>query len=237
MKTFTKFMLAASIGGVLQSAPVAACDGAPFIGEVCPVAFNFAPRGWATTSGQLLAINQNDALFSILGTVYGGDGRTTFGLPDTRSRVVIGAGQGPGLQDYRLGVKGGTEYVTLVVANMPSHSHVATTALTDVASSIDVAAQIHASSGNANQSAPGGNVLAVAPGTNTMYRNYDSSLPQVAMNAASVNYTLALPSSISASATTETTSAAGGSRKHSNMSPSLGLYWVIATLGTYPSRS
>lgn len=86
---------------------------------------NFAPRSWATCSGQLLAISQNSALFSLLGTTYGGDGRTSFGLPDLRGRVAIGAGQGPGLSNYRLGQRGGLEVVTLNVLQIPSHTHTA----------------------------------------------------------------------------------------------------------------
>jgi microcystin-dependent protein len=84
---------------------------------------NFAPRGWAFCDGQLLAVSQNDALFSLLGTVYGGDGRTTFGLPDLRGRLPIHAGHGPGLSERRLGAKGGTEKVTLTVNQLPSHPH------------------------------------------------------------------------------------------------------------------
>jgi len=95
----------------------------PFIGEIIMFGGNFAPRGWAFCDGQLLAISSHSALFSILGTTYGGDGRTTFGLPDMRGRVPIHPGNGPGLSDYRLGQKGGRELVTLSVANLPSHSH------------------------------------------------------------------------------------------------------------------
>jgi microcystin-dependent protein len=90
---------------------------------------NFAIRGCALAQGQLLEISSNTALFSILGTTYGGDGRTTFGLPDTRGRSVIGAGTGPGLSEVHLGETGGTETVTLSVTNLPAHSHTATTAL------------------------------------------------------------------------------------------------------------
>lgn len=95
----------------------------PFVGEIRMFAGNFAPQGWAFCDGQLLAVSQNDALFSLLGTIYGGDGRTTFGLPDLRGRVPIHAGQGPGLSERRLGSKGGEEKVTLTVNQLPSHSH------------------------------------------------------------------------------------------------------------------
>ncbi len=86
----------------------------PYLGEIRMFAGNFAPRGWALCDGQLLAVNQNDALFSLLGTMYGGDGRTTFGVPDLRGRVPMHAGTGPGLTQKRLGQKGGSEVLTLL---------------------------------------------------------------------------------------------------------------------------
>ena len=95
----------------------------PFVGEIRMFAGNFAPRGWAFCDGQLLATSQNDALFSLLGTIYGGDGRTTFGLPDLRGRIPIHAGTGPGLSPRRLGAKAGAEKVTLTVNELPSHTH------------------------------------------------------------------------------------------------------------------
>lgn len=93
------------------------------IGEIRMFGGNFAPRTWALCDGQLLPISQNTALFSILGTTYGGDGRTTFGLPDLRSRVPMHPGTGPGLSSRRLGAKGGTESNTLDINQMPSHGH------------------------------------------------------------------------------------------------------------------
>jgi microcystin-dependent protein len=95
----------------------------PFIGQIIMFAGNFAPRGWAFCDGQLLPIAQNSALFSILGTTYGGDGRSTFALPDLRGRVPLHPGRGPGLSEVRLGDKGGAESVTLTEAQLPSHSH------------------------------------------------------------------------------------------------------------------
>ena len=95
----------------------------PFVGEIRMFAGNFAPRGWAYCDGQLLAVSQNDALFSLFGTIYGGDGRTTFGLPDLRGRFPIHAGQGPGLSNRRLGSKGGAETVTVTANQLPSHTH------------------------------------------------------------------------------------------------------------------
>jgi microcystin-dependent protein len=95
----------------------------PFLGEVAVFGFNFCPRGWAATEGQLLPIAQNTALFALLGTTYGGDGRTTFALPDLRGRVVLAPGAGPGLSNYILGELGGTETSLLSVAEMPVHAH------------------------------------------------------------------------------------------------------------------
>jgi microcystin-dependent protein len=95
----------------------------PFVGEIRMFASNFAPHGWAFCDGQLLAISQNDVLFSLLGTIYGGDGRTTFGLPDLRGRIPIHAGNGPGLSSRQLGAKAGEETVTLTVNQIPNHSH------------------------------------------------------------------------------------------------------------------
>jgi microcystin-dependent protein len=95
----------------------------PFIGEIRLVPFNFAPRGWAICDGQLLPINQNQALFALLGTEYGGDGRTTFALPDLRGRVALGAGQAPGGSSYPLGATGGLETVALTTLQLPGHTH------------------------------------------------------------------------------------------------------------------
>jgi len=95
----------------------------PFIGTVMMFGGNFAPRGWSLCEGQLLAISSHSALFSILGTIYGGDGRTTFALPDLRGRTALQHGNGPGLPSYRLGQRGGTERNTLLTVNLPPHNH------------------------------------------------------------------------------------------------------------------
>jgi microcystin-dependent protein len=95
----------------------------PFVGEIRMFAGNFAPRGWAFCDGELLAIAQNNALFSLFGTVYGGDGRTTFGLPDLRGRLPLHAGTGLGLSPRTLGSHGGSETETLTVNQLPSHTH------------------------------------------------------------------------------------------------------------------
>lgn len=118
----------------------------PYIGEIMIVGFNFAPRAWAECNGQLLPIAQNTALFSLLGTTFGGDGRTTFALPELRGRDAVHVGTGPGLSNIRWGQKGGVEDVTLNATQIPSHTHT-----------------LRAYSGNANQRNPGGHVLAAEP--------------------------------------------------------------------------
>ena len=95
----------------------------PFVAEVRMFAFNFAPTGWAMCNGQLLPIAQNTALFSLLGTTYGGDGKSTFALPDMQGNAAIHPGQGPGLSLYDLGQMGGEETVTLLESEIPSHTH------------------------------------------------------------------------------------------------------------------
>jgi microcystin-dependent protein len=95
----------------------------PFIGQIQAFGFNFPPRGWAFCDGQLLSISQNAALFSLLGTTYGGDGRTTFALPDLRGRSIVHAGQGPGLNSITQGEREGSENIILTVNNLPAHNH------------------------------------------------------------------------------------------------------------------
>jgi microcystin-dependent protein len=95
----------------------------PFLGEIRLFPYTFEPRGWAFCNGQILSISQNTALFALIGTIYGGDGRTTFALPDLRGRVAVSAGAGPGLSTYEIGQVGGEESVSLSEAQMPAHKH------------------------------------------------------------------------------------------------------------------
>ena len=103
----------------------------PFMGELRLLGFNFAPRGWAQCNGQLMSIAQNSALFSLLGTTYGGDGVQTFGLPDLRGRTPLHMGQGPGLTFKSQGEISGTESVTLTPQQMPVHNHLVTASSDD----------------------------------------------------------------------------------------------------------
>jgi microcystin-dependent protein len=125
--------IAAAVGALLLSRPKAAVAGVestlsvdPWIGEIALVPFNFPPKGWAFCNGQLLPINQNQALFALIGTYYGGDGITTFALPDLRGRSPVHQGQGPGLSSYVIGQTGGLENVTLGIPQIPAHTHQAT---------------------------------------------------------------------------------------------------------------
>ena len=96
----------------------------PFLGEIRPVPYNFAPLGWAFCQGQILPISQNTALFALLGTTYGGNGTTTFALPDLRGRIPVNKGQAPGLSNIQLGEQAGVEDLTLLTSQLPAHSHV-----------------------------------------------------------------------------------------------------------------
>ena len=124
----------------------------PLLGEIKMFAGTFAPRGWALCQGQLISITQNSALFSILGTTYGGDGRTTFGLPDLRGRVPVGMGQGPGLTLRSLGEMSGEERHALLQSEMPAHVH-----------------PQPSNSGNGDQRGPGGNFPAASDQRNNQY--------------------------------------------------------------------
>jgi microcystin-dependent protein len=105
-----------------------------FVGEIGIFGFNFAPRGWAFCQGQLLPISQNTALFSLLGTQYGGDGKSNFALPDLQGRLAIGQGVGPGLPNFNIGETGGSETTTLLTSEIPAHTHGGGASLTQAAS-------------------------------------------------------------------------------------------------------
>jgi microcystin-dependent protein len=125
-RSFLKRLFALTAGGAALAAVKpreARADGDPWVGEIALVGFNFAPVGWALCNGQLLPIVQNQALFALLGTTFGGDGITTFALPDLRGRVPIHMGQGPGLSSFTMGQVGGLESVTLLGTQIPQHTH------------------------------------------------------------------------------------------------------------------
>lgn len=132
----------------------------PFIASIILFGGNFAPRGWAFCQGQILSIAQNTALFSLLGTTYGGNGQTTFALPDLRGRVPIHPGQGPGLSSYSLGQMGGTETTTLLSTNIPAHTHA-----------------LNAVSETGDKPTPQGNFLAATGALDPEYRSTGTVVP------------------------------------------------------------
>lgn len=179
----------------------------PYLGEIKMFGGNFAPRNWAFCDGQLLAIAQNQSLFSLLGTIYGGDGRTSFALPDLRGRIPINPGQGPGLSNRSIGSKFGGEQDTLLTNEIPGHSHTAT-------------GQARCKDGNGNTDQAAGHIWSEDLGTSSA--TYTTNGADDVMAADSVAVTL---------------NNAGSNLGHANVQPSLGINYIIAILGTYPSRN
>jgi microcystin-dependent protein len=174
----------------------------PFIAEIKMFAGNFAPRGYAFCNGQLLPIAQNTALFSLVGTTYGGDGRTTFGLPNLQDRAPMHPGNGPGLTPRRLGESGGAATHTLSANELPAHGHgAADTGMAAVSSA-------------GTSGTPGANkALAASPGgRSSIYREASSPLEMAVASA-------------------------GGGQAHENRQPYLGLNFIVALVGLYPSRN
>ncbi len=181
----------------------------PFIGQIIMFGGNFAPRGWAFCDGQLLPISMYSAMFSILGTTYGGDGETTFALPDLRGRAPIHAGTGPGLTPRPLGSKGGIERVSPVIGQMANHTHNASTTST---------AKAHPTEGAAT--APGGLIWAKSGQGDPDYAPHSGDA--VDMDAG------AIVSSTNVSST-------GGNQFEENMQPYLAVNYIIALTGIFPS--
>jgi len=187
----------------------------PYLTEIDLFSFNFAPRQWAQCNGQLLPINQNQAMFSLLGTTYGGDGRITFGLPDLRGRAALGFGQGPGRPDHPLGESTGTETVTTTLTQLPQHTH--------AASPTAITATPRCKNGAGNQQTPVNTVPAIDAANAVLM--YSNAAPDASANTGAV----ALSGSV---ATTLT----GSSQAHENRQPLLALTFCIALQGVFPSR-
>lgn len=176
------------------------------IGEVRLFAGNFAPKTWAFCQGQVIQIASNTALFSILGTTYGGNGTTTFALPDLQGRICIGQGQGPGLSNYVLGQVGGVESVTITNDTMPAHGHAATGSYAPFVLA-----------GGGDETNPNAGFLATSP-VGDIYSSSD------------------LNTSMGPSPVTATIAPNGGNQPHNNQQPLLGMNYVICMYGIYPSR-
>lgn len=191
-----------------------------YLGEILTVAFNFAPLGTQPCIGQTLSIQQYSALFTLIGTTYGGNGVQSFGLPNLQSRVPVGAGSGPGLSQYVMGEMGGVEEVTLTNAEMPMHTHGFTP------SGTLSAVQIKAT----EQAPDAGSLLA---------RSVDgvagsTSLPQVYVPAGTAGTSVALGGLNLAAGTT---AAAGGNTSHTNLQPYLAINYCIVMQGIFPTRN
>ncbi len=191
----------------------------PFIGEIRIVGFNYAPPGWELCDGRLLAISQYTALFSLLGTEYGGDGRTTFGLPDLRGRVPINQGRGPGLTDYRMGFYGGVEEQYLTFASLPAHAHGL-----GAGASAEVAVSQPAYDGNSNANTPSSDVVPakVVAGLNALDA-YSTETP---------NTTLKSGTGELSGQTAQT----GNGQPFDVRQPYLTMNFIIATTGVFPSH-
>lgn len=178
----------------------------PFVGQIGMVAFNYAPRGYAFCNGQILALRTNTALFSLLGTYYGGDGRTTFALPDLQGRAPMQQGSGAGLTPRSLGETGGNPTVTLMSGEMPLHKHSVVTT---------------------NASSIAGNVISPAGA-------YPASGPSgVQLYSTLKGNDLMLPPVVNVGTSTDIT---GGNQPHNNMQPYLAINFIIALQGVFPSR-
>ncbi|NNM00570.1 MAG: phage tail protein [Gammaproteobacteria bacterium] len=206
---------------------LAGCGSDDYIGDICLVGFNFCPRDTLEAAGQVLQISQYPALFSLYGTTYGGDGRTTFALPDLRSRTPIGSGSGPGLRSYTLGRKGGAETHALSAAQLPWHNHAATTSV-----DVSVDSTLRAASGSGNTDVPGytnfapGNVLA----RRNRSRLYSSGAGDVDMDQA------AIYSQATATAAT-TLGDTGNSQSFDLREPWLAIKYCVVLEGSYPTRN
>ena len=207
--------IALAAAGVSPTAK--ACGTEPVLGEVCLFAFDFCPQGYIPAAGQLLAIDQFEALYSLYGGIYGGDGRSSFGVPDLRGRVPIHLSDVPGRPYIPFGGYGGEAQITLTENQLPVHTH----AVSGVP--ITLTARLIGTSEQADGVSPTGALLAATLGS-TYSAGTGST---VAMNADSVNV---------AGRVSGTTGSVGASRPIDNMQPYLPLRYCVAITGRYPSR-
>lgn len=199
---------------------------------------NFAPKDWAFCDNQLIAISQNQALFAILGTTWGGDGRTSFALPDLRGRVPLGTGRGPGLTDSILGRGTGRETVTLTNTQLPTHAHTATFAGTggSSGSAISATATVNANSGTGNADNSTGNYWAAGEASGRAVTKSYSSTAGTTMASDAVTVAISGGGG-GITGGTVTVDPTGGNSPFSIMQPSLGMNYIIAVQGTFPSRN
>ncbi|EZH76258.1 tail protein [Ectopseudomonas composti] len=198
----------------------------PFLGEIRMVGFNFAPRGWATCQGQIMAITQNSALFALLGTIYGGNGQSTFGLPNFSGRSPVGQGNGPGLTPVTIGEMAGSENITMTTNQMPMHTHGATASAPTGTAQVAIPA---ATTGTTQATPSTGTVLgpiAAAGRAGTLYCTGAADSTLAPFN-----------STVNVQAPTVTVATAGGSQPVPLRNPYLGTNFIIALEGIFPSRN
>lgn len=199
------------------------------IGEIRAFAGNFAPRTWLFCQGQSMPLNDNQALFAIIGTNYGGDGMTTFKLPNIASRIVVGAGQAPGLSNYSLGQVIGEENHALNLSELPAHNHQISPTFSTTAGSVNLSLNAVASPGD--QSNPADKYLAQDLNDN-IYANATNST-----NLVSLNSNAAKVSNLSPPIPQVTIGGSGNSLPHSNIQPVLAVNYIICVEGIFPSRN
>ena len=204
----------------------------PFIAQIMMFGGNFAPRGWAFCDGQLLPINQYSALFSLLGTTYGGDGRTTFALPDLRGRAPIHVGVGPGLTPVKGGERIGAEKTTLSIVNLPAHNHIGT--VNRIVANGEATIAIPASTNPGNETEPADSVV-LAVAENASNGDEVNVYSNTAANTTLKSFTA--PIALNGTAGEVNIGLTGGSIPFNNMQPSLGINYIIALEGLFPSRS
>ncbi len=188
-----------------------------YLGQIMTFAFNFAPRGWLACNGQLMPIAQNSALFSLLGTTFGGDGRTTFGLPDLRGRSMINYGDSPSLSPVLMGESSGIENVTLLAANIPAHIH--------TVSQQNIQTKIFVTTAGGPTNEPGAGEFGIGAGGDFPTIFSDGS------PIGSTDFVGGMSTNISGD-----TSLQGGSQPLGIRNPYLGMNVCIATQGIFPSR-
>jgi len=210
------------------------------MGNIVLFGGSFAPKEWAFCHGQLAPISQNQALFAILGTTWGGDGRTTYGLPDMRGRVPIGTGQGPGLTDVREGEKWGIETQALQIPQMPAHTHSATFRPSGGSAGTGLTANVTVNAAStANADTPSGNYWADAVsdfgGETVTTKNFGTS-SSVTMASDAVQVSIS-GSTGGITGGTVIIGQEGGASEFSIMQPTLGINYIIAIEGTFPARN
>ncbi|MBW4889828.1 tail fiber protein [Mucilaginibacter sp. HMF5004] len=215
----------------------------PFMGQIQAFGFNFAPRGWSTCQGQLLSIAQNTALFSLLGTIYGGNGQQTFQLPNLSGRVAVGQGTGPGLSPYTIGQIGGSENTTILVSNMPPHTHVATFTPTGGGGGGggSITATLNASTMVGTQSVPGtsgANTLAAPTvSINRVATPVQSYVADAAPTVPLVGLTVSGSGGGGITGGSVTNAVTGSGLPINNLSPYLAINYSIALQGIFPPRN